>query len=555
MELREKSIRITGFLMFLAAVFLAALCFTGGSSQLKPILSSSDDITLLSDWELTDRKVVPAEGAIAIRRLFHPEDFIDSRFKNILFRTQDLDVCIQIDGEDFHRCDTASNSSKGTESGNMIHSIEIPCAIDKPYELYMEFYPSFKAPEGTEEFFALAPKNVITPKIFFGTKDRIVMKAVREILPKTILSLVIIACGLGGIILSIAVRLYKKRTVRTFYYFSVFTFTIGIEFLIEGGFFDFFMENTFFMYFMSSLIIAMLPFPFMNFSHYMKTIPMNEGVSRFFRGLAVFNGFIVCAGAFIPYIPFSFIRKYVIAVYIIQQFFVITVVLGEGFTFSKKLPLSIMALTVVCAALITDLIFTLAPPGSMDLFRFTRPCYLAYIVIVWFTIAENYYSSFMLEKRKDMYAEFISRDPLTKVQSHVVFWKSREKFYEMASGGKKLLLVLFRVENFIHVAEEHGFENANINLKVTVDCLKEQFGERDLYRLSESIFAVFSPDLTINDAEEKIKAVKKFENNYNDNPNLIDIRTRCVIVKYDRESYRNLESFIGKAVKKVEADS
>ena len=52
-----------------------------------------------------------------------------------------------------------------------------------------------------------------------------------------------------------------------------------------------------------------------------------------------------------------------------------------------------------------------------------------------------------------------------------------------------------------------------------------------------------------------IKAVKKFENNYNDNPNLIDIRTRCVIVKYDRESYRNLESFIGKAVKKVEADS
>ncbi|MBP5284072.1 MAG: diguanylate cyclase, partial [Treponema sp.] len=122
-------------------------------------------------------------------------------------------------------------------------------------------------------------------------------------------------------------------------------------------------------------------------------------------------------------------------------------------------------------------------------------------------------------------------------------------------GGKKLLLVLFRVENFIQVAEEHGFENANVNLKVTVDCLKEQFGERDLYRLSESIFAVFSPDLTINDAEEKIKAVKKFENNYNDNPNLIDIRTRCVIVEYDRESYRNLESFIGKAVKKVEADS
>lgn len=541
----KKLSRRIAFGIIIIFLIVAGICSFASKADLRDDnFESSHKPVLITDWEAAENTVVLKENSVGIHRVFTADEFMDLREPCLFFTTKNLKVYAAVDGREVYHFNSFGSPYIGTESGNVVHSVNLPVNDGKNHEVFIEFYASFEAPEYLKDFYEIHARNIITPKIYFGSKAQTINKYLSECFFPALTSAIIMGIGLLCFITILVIFFRKKLYLRSMYYFSFFVFIMGAGFLIESGILDTFVPNTFFLYFVSTLIITIVPEIFGIFSAEFKSLSANAKVSAFFSVLSCINALLVCISAFIPLFPFSYVRIYVICVFIIYQFFIISTILSDSVSFSQKFSFNMIIMTITSAAMIVDLVFSLAPPGQNDAFRFTRPCFLVFIISLIYDVVTEFFSDEVLSARKKIYEEVVHSDQLTGTRSRLSFLQAGKIAIEKNSG--EIVLTLCEIVNLKQINNKFGFDNGDLCLRMCADELKHRFGDRNVFRFDGTGFAVLTKNNPYSAVCAEMESLKKkfsSKNNYSFGDEVV---FRYSSLAYDNNSDEEFGKFVSR---------
>ncbi len=499
---------------------------------------------LITDWELSDHTVKMEGDSIAIERTFTKEDYRGALQQCLFFKCRNVKVYAEIDGKEVYHYDLNGTSFVGNQTGNVVHSVNLPPSDKTPFKVYIEFYRSFAAPDFLEPYYESHNMNIITPKIFIGGKSETITRYLASVLLPAIGSVVVIALGVIGLLICISVLLFAKEYLRGLYYFSIFSLVMGIGFLFESGILDTDCSNPFYLYFGSTLILSVLPVLYGLFADATKLIPANEKVTKIFGIISAVNAIIVCLAAVTSFFPFSYIRHYIIIFQIFYQFFMITIALTETVNFGQEIKVHSVCHTICSIAMIVDLVFNIVPPGQDDLFVFTRPCLILFIVTIVYELVTRFHDDAVLSARKQVFKEIILNDQLTATRSRVAFWQQAKEMAVDPAG--KITLALCEVLNLKELNAGFGFDSGDLSLKITADLLKSSFDEKRVFRFDGTGFAVISEQESVEKVCSKFEEIKKNIAQYNNSSVAGEIILNYAVESWDKESDGEFDKFVAR---------
>lgn len=497
---------------------------------------------LIEDWELSGHTVKLTDGAIAIERTFTKEDYRGALEQCLFFKCRNVKVYMEVDGQEVYHYKLNENSLIGNQTGNVVHSVNLPSADKAPYRVYMEFYDSYTPPDFLKSIYSAFNMNIITPKIYIGGKAESTNKYLGAVLLAGTGSVVLMVLGLGGLFICVAILLFSKRYLRGLYYLSLVSLVMGTGFLVESGIIDTDCINPFYLYFLSTLILSVIPVLYGFFADATKLIPSSEKVTRFFNIVSYCNALLVCVAAVTGLFPFSMIRHYIFVFLIVYQFYMITITLTDSVNFGQKIRMYSICHTVTCVAMIVDLVFDLVPPGHEDLFGFTRPCMIIFVVTIVYELVARFHDEIVLSARKKVFEEIMLNDQLTSTRSRMAFWQNAKE--TVVSPDTKIVLALCEVVNLKELNAGFGFGAGDLGLKVSADFLKSAFDEKCVYRFDGTGFAVVSTDKTQEEVKNDFESIRKGIEEYNSNNVTGEIELNYVTASYDKARDGEFEKFV-----------
>jgi len=500
--------RITYVVITLLVATVSVLSFAGRENQQQDGFETIHKPVLVTDWELADKTIVRQNQTIAIHRTFSASEFADYREPVIFFRTQNLIVYAAVDGVEFYHSRKPSSSLIGNETGNDVHFINLPQADGQDHDIYLEFYSSFQPPESLMWHYKDQERNIITPEIWFGPKAQCNNRYLDLCFWPAVVSCLVIGAGILALITILVVFLTKKLYLRSHYYFAVLCIVCGVAFLIESSVLDPFVSDSFYLFFLSTFAIAVVPEVFCLFLSESKFLPYNYKINRFFSVLSCVNAILVCIFAFIDVIPFTFIRYCVICFNIVFLVLNISITLGETVSFNQRLKFAVITMTISASAMIVDQIFVLAPPGHLDAYRFTRPCFFLFIISLAYELLNNFFNDEVLSARKKVYEDVVYSDQLTGTRSRHSFLQVGKNV--IAAGNGEIVLTLCEVVNLKQINAKYGFDNGDLCLKMFAEELKNRFGERNVFRFDGTGFAILTRNMHYDDVCSKMNVLKSF---------------------------------------------
>ena len=308
---------------------------------------------------------------------------------------------------------------------------------------------------------------------------------------------------------------------------------------------DLFVPNAFLRYFAATFMLAILPEFFLMYVRTSKVVSYNTKLCNFFIMQSIVNAFIVIVCAFLPRLPFSYVRNYIIICHAVYLFFVIAMFVNNSVSLSQWPTIPSALVIVTSVMILVDFTLYLVPPYTSDLFAFSRYAMLLYLITRSVEVINDFFSTQILTAREEMYRTVVVRDSLTGVHTRPAFWHFQKEFFtKNAISNDRLSLVLCEILNLKQINEKNGYEEGDEALKTTSQILKLNFSSEQIYRINGSCFGVLLVDMDEDVIQKKIRAIEDIIDDYNSNQDLGDIRLALVTNVFSTSHYVSFDHFL-----------
>ncbi len=530
-------------LLTVCVIVVCACAFLSNRGKIDSLYESSIDLN--PGWHMVTPSSTALKGTIALERTFSTDELQATKGgPTLFFRTNNASVVIRVNGDYAYSYGVLGKSYVGNEFGSAMHFFRLSNFYsDESLTVNIEFTPAFQS--FANKVFSRGTQMLITPKIYFGSKAACLLEYMQASFIPAAVSAVIILLGLLYLILTTSFWILHRKYMRNFCYWGIFSLIVGTGFFMESGMADLFISHAFIRYFASTFILAMLPEFFLMYIKTSKVVTYNTGLCNFFIMHSVANAFIVCVCAFIPGLPFSYVRNYIIICHAIYLFFVIAMFVNNSVGLSKLPSIPSMLVIATSVAILIDFTLYLVPPYRDDIFAFSRYIMLAYLVTRTVEVINEYFSSQILSAREEMYRSVIVRDSLTGVRTRPAFWHFQKDFFKIhTSANERLSLVLCEIVNLKLINEKNGYEEGDEALKTVSQILKLHFGQENVYRMDGSCFGILLVDTPSDSITLKIAEIEKVIDDYNMSQDLGTIRLNMTANTYATKRYESFDAFL-----------
>ena len=534
------------FSLSLLSVCVITVCVAALLSNRGKIASLYEKTSDLNPgWRMVTPSLTAPKGTIALERTFTVMELQSTNGDpTLFFRTNNTSVVIRVNGNYMYSYGTLGKSYVGNEYGSAIHFFRLSHFYpDDNFTVNIEFTPTFQY--FANKIFSHGTQMLITPKIYFGSKASCLLSYIKTCFLPAAVSVVIILLGLLYLILTASFWFLHRQYTRNFCYWGIFSLIVGAGFFMESGMTDLLIPQTFIRYFASTFILAMLPEFFLMYIKTSKVVTYNTRLCNFFIMHSIANAFIVCICAFIPGLPFSYVRNYIIICHAVYLFFVIAMFVNNSVGLSKLPSIPSMLVIATSVMILVDFTLYLVPPYKDDIFAVSRYTMLAYLITRTVEVINEYFSSQILTAREEMYRSVIVRDSLTGVRTRPAFWHFQKDFFKTnTSVHERISLVLCEIVNLKLINEKNGYEEGDEALKTVSQILKLHFSQENVYRLDGSCFGVLLVDTPSDSITLKIAEIEKVIDDYNMSQDMGTIRLNMATSTYSAKRYDSFDAFL-----------
>ena len=540
--------RMRHILLSLLTVCAVIVCvFAFFSRQWKTISLFEKTVSLNPGWDMVNPSPTSPEGTVAVERSFSLLELQSANGGTTLFfRTVNMRVVVRVNGNYLYSYGFLDKSYVGSECGSALHFVRLAHFYPGDnFTVNIEFSPAFQPKENG--FFKHGRQTLITPEIYFGSKAACMQKYIGGCIVPALISFIIIMLGCLYLLLTGTFWFVQKQYTRNFCYWGVFSIIVGIGFFLESGFADLLIPHVFINYFASTLILAILPDLFLMYVRTSKLVASYTKMGTFFIWQSIANAFMVCVCAFIPSLPFSYVRDYIIITHAVYLFFVIAIILNDCAVRGRmpNLPSALIILTSV--ALLIDFTLYLFPPYRVDLFTFSRFFMLAYLILRTVEVISDFYSTQILSAREDMYRTVVVRDSLTNVMTRSAFWRFQKDFFaKNKTINNRFTLVLCEIANLRNINDKEGFEEGDEVLKTVSQILRLHFVQENVYRLNGSCFGVVLIDIPYDVVTRNVEEIEKTMADYNSIQDFGTIQLAITVGMFNTVQDKSFDAFLSK---------
>ena len=538
--------RIRHYFLSLLTIFVIVVCICASLSNRGKINSLYENIIDLNPgWDMVTPSATAHKGTIALERTFSVRELQSTNGgPTLFFRTNNTSVVIRVNGNYTYSYGMLGKSYVGNEYGSALHFFRLSHFFPNDnFTVNIEFSPAFE--HYANKVFSSGTQMLITPKIYYGSKAACLQAYVSDCFIPAGVSIIILLLGISYLILTSSFWFLHRKYTRNFCYWGIFSLIVGAGFFMESGMADLFIPYSFIRYFASTLLLAILPDLFLMYIKTSKVLAYNTRLCNFFIVHSIVNAFIVCICAFIPGLPFSYVRNYIIICHAVYLFFVIAMFVNNSVGLSKLPSIPSMLVIITAVAILIDFTLYLMPPYRDDIFGVSRYFMLAYLITRTIEVINDYFSSQILSAREEMYRSVIVRDSLTGVRTRPAFWHFQKEFFKSnRTVNERLSLVLCEIVNLKSINEKSGYEEGDEALKTVSQILKLHFGQENVYRLDGSCFGVLLIDTPADSITLKIAEIDKIVDDYNMSQDLGTIRLNMTAKSYSIKQYESFDKFL-----------
>lgn len=508
MIVKKLLLILTGIVAFL--VIAASLFFSSLSTRWRGnnVYKAGWGFEKLKDgWIIDSGNTSPDLGKIAIKRIFTKEELFGG--KELIFVTHNQNVRVVIDDgsseNEFYSFGFSGNIYSGSENGNAVHSIKIPEITKEKYALIVQLENSFnsKNQRFNRWYYQMFRQKI--PEIYIGNSGSCVHNFVLHNLYQTVPVGILFFISAVLLVFHIANRKILKN--KHFFYFFCFTLECAFCFFCETNIVFLHAGNTFTLYLISSLFIAMWPLSFLFFLEDRKLLSRDDGISKVLNGFVLANVFVTCLASFFTFIPFSFVRIYLLSFAVILYSYGLVLVFSEAFTIKVALSRFDVFMSFAVLCFLVDMLLALFKRWNFDLFRFSRIAVMLFYTSQLFDSVRDFYNRELMRTRSELFKEISTRDFLTGCLNGYNMWNFKHK--------NSYIMILFNICNAEDIAEQKGQNECDNAIRDFAQILKVEFLHDSVYRLNASKFSVIGNNRPDEVCKRHIKNVEDALESYN----------------------------------------
>ena len=500
---------VSFFLVILATAFIAiSLFFSSRSTKWTHhsfFKAVSPWAKLNSGWIIDPETSSPQDGKLSIKRVFSEADSL----KELFFITHNQNVFVTIDdGSETRTLYTSGYTGKqiiGSESGNAIHVVKIPKSESPRFVITIQFKKNFSSQnEQFNRWYYQMFRGTI-PTIYIGNEDTCIssciLKSLYQVVP---IGLLLIAAGLILIFYFVNRKNMKTKRWLHIFWFTMITTTALI---CESHIGFLFSKNTFSLYLLSTLFIAIRPSAFMFLLQEKKLISKDEKIYRLLNHIILVNIFITCILSFCTFIPFTFVRIYLLAFNFILDCYGIILIFSDSFSIKATLDVLDVLIIINMTGFTIDMLKQIFMGATTDLFFFTRIGILLLYLFYIFNAIQDFFNKELIKARSETLKNATERDMLTGCLN----------FYSMERHDIKndFVMFLFNITNIDNIFSENGQNEKNNALRSFAQILKIEFLKDPIYKLYSAKFGVIGSNRSNEICEKQIQDIVMNVEGYN----------------------------------------
>ena len=486
---------------------------------------------LNSGWIIDGETSSIQDGKLSIKRVFSQNDCL----KELFFITHNQNVFMTIDdGSETRTLYSSGYSGKqliGSESGNAIHVVKIPeCRVPR-FVITIQFKKNFTSKnEQFNRWYYQMFRGTI-PTIYIGNEDTCIssciLKSLYQVIP---IVLQLISAGIILIFYFVNHRNMKSRRCLHIFWFTMIT-TICL--LCESHIGFLFSKNTFSLYLLSTLFIAIRPSAFMFLLQEKKLLSKDERIYKLLNLIILANIFITCVLSFCTFIPFTFVRIYLLAFNFILDCYGIILIFSDSFSIKATLDVLDVLILINMAGFTIDMVRQIFFGDSTDLFFFTRIGILFLYIFYIFNAIQDFFNKELVKARSETLKNATERDMLTGCLN----------FYNMEKQEIKndFVMFLFNITNIDNIFSENGQNEKNNALRSFAQILKIEFLKDSIYKLYSAKFGVIGSNRSNEICEKQIQDIVMNVEGYNKLSMNSKIKIAYTYGRFDAATDTNLD--------------
>jgi len=460
---------------------------------------------LNSGWIIDSENYSPEKGKISIKRVFSKTDSL----KELFFITHNQNVSISIDdGSSEKIIYTSGLSGKqiiGSESGNAIHVVKLPESKASRFVIKINFKKNFYSKNETFNRWYYQMFRGKIPTIYIGNEDTCISTCILHSIYQLIPILLMLISA--GIILLFHFMNRKNIKTRRYLYIFWFTMITSVSLFFECHIGFLYSKNTFSLYLLSSLFIAIRPSAFLFLLQDRKLLSKNEFIYKFLNTTILINIFLTCIFSFCLFIPFTFIRIYLLSFYFILNGYGIILIFSDSFSIKATLDAFDLLILIDMVCFTIDMLREIISGATTDIFFFTRIGLLISYLFYNFNAIHDFFNKELIKARSETLKNANERDMLTGCLN----------FYNMENHSEKndFIMFLFNITNIDNILKEKGQNEKNNALRSFSQILKIEFLKDSIYKLYSAKFGVLGDNRSNEICEKQIKDIIMNVESYN----------------------------------------
>ena len=557
----RKSIRAVFFVLIIVSfVFTIVLSLFSTLWRQKFHTENANKLVNISNgWGINESATFSDEGIITIRRVIGSGD-IAELFPNItkeqfekafilqpvsispslFFTTKNQIVLVYVnwgEGDKLiytYGCD--GTFLTGNEGGCAVHSVPVPFQGRESVIVSIQLAPAFSSVNFNFDRWYYKTCGIKVPKVYMGWDSQVLQQMVNttwfQWVPVFLLALVSIT-----ILLYFAVFYFmEKKFLSRYLFLGIFSLGTALTLYFEStvGFYTF--SNSFIPYFITTFLIAFEPFFTMHFLHLRNSVKENSIYNKVFKYGSLLNSVLVCAFAFVRFVPFTCIRFYVCSFVVASAIFKFSVVLHEIISEKGHADYYDVITLLICCCIIVDAILFILIPGKHDLLMVTRWGSLLFFASYGVNATREFFAGELAVARSEILRKTLDYDFVTGLPRGTNAWRDRRLIW-----GQKFGFILLGIAGFKEINRKFGVTECENVLKMLSQALKNIYPLENIFQLTGSKFGVYVPLDKMENVEDEMKLIKDAEDDYNSLKLGYKIHIEFVYSVMDLEKDVNLE--------------
>ena len=344
------------------------------------------------------------------------------------------------------------------------------------------------------------------PEVYFGWKAVCYRDFVAENLFSLFLVAIVAVIGICTMVTGIVLR-FKKMPAHDFIVLGLVTMVAACGMALDSNIGYLISPNSFASYYLSSVTLSLAPFVCIVLMHFHKYVSLNDSISRLFTYSSVGNVFLVTAGAFIKFIPFSLFRYFAAGMETLLLGYMILFVMHDVIVTKKHMDGFDFVIVFGGLSILVDFLVVALNLWHDDLYFFTR---IGMIVLMGYCSMEmfvNMLDGQIAKAKADVFRAAVTTDLQTGLLIGSSMWDR--------SHDSDFIIMLFGIANVQEIQRVRGQSECEQVLRAVARMLNAVFADDSVYKLSRGIFAVITESKDESGCGKAVQQIQAMVDDYN----------------------------------------